>query len=100
MRPFAGIELHGHDIPDESTILHFLHLLGADTLYPSARSECDSPEQRMNSPASFHLGCFTDVNRCSHKVYARPIAIPMSTRLTISLKLLRMDVSPQRANGP
>jgi IS5 family transposase len=27
MRRFAGIELHGHDIPDESTILRFRHLL-------------------------------------------------------------------------
>lgn len=27
MRRFAGIELHGHDIPDESTILRFCHLL-------------------------------------------------------------------------
>jgi IS5 family transposase len=27
MRRFAGIELLGHDIPDESTILRFRHLL-------------------------------------------------------------------------
>jgi IS5 family transposase len=27
MRRFAGIERHGHDIPDESTILRFRHLL-------------------------------------------------------------------------
>ena len=27
MRRFAGIELHGHDIPDESTLLPFRHLL-------------------------------------------------------------------------
>ena len=27
MRRLAGIELLGHDIPDESTILHFRHLL-------------------------------------------------------------------------
>ena len=27
MRRFAGIELEGHDIPDESTILRFRHLL-------------------------------------------------------------------------
>lgn len=27
MRRFAGIELYGHDIPDESTILRFRHLL-------------------------------------------------------------------------
>ena len=27
MRRFAGIELMGHDIPDETTVLRFRHLL-------------------------------------------------------------------------
>jgi hypothetical protein len=73
-----------------------------DELYCYQQAHLSTPLRSHVSPVvfSFHLGCFTDVNRCSHKVYARPIAIPMSTRLMKNLKLLSMDVSPQRARGP
>lgn len=42
MRRFAGIELQGHDIPDESTILRFRHLLEEHKLTEQIFSEIRS----------------------------------------------------------
>src|SRR5712672_2257133 len=53
MRRFAGIELHGHDIPDESTILRFRHLLEqhrlTEQIFAEIRSLLEEKRLRLRS---------------------------------------------------
>ena len=46
MRRFAGIELLGHDIPDETTILRFRHLLEQHRLTERIFAEIEQLEER------------------------------------------------------
>jgi transposase, IS5 family len=58
MRRFAGIELLGHDIPDESTILRFRHLLEQHQLTEKIFAEIRTllEEKRLLTRAATNVG--------------------------------------------